>query len=105
MVIAEVPAEAVDAFQEYERRVLPLLPRHDGRLERRLRSGGGSTEVHLISFDSRNAYEAYLADPERVGHRPLIEGAGVVLRLLEVMDVPNDGSTSLTARRGADRDR
>jgi hypothetical protein len=86
-MIADVPAEAVGAFQEYERRVLPLLPGHRGRLERRLRSGDGLSEVHVISFDSREAYEAYLADPVRAGHRPLIESAGVVQRLLEVMDV------------------
>ena len=86
-MIADIPAAAVGAFQRYERSVLPLLPRHGGRLERRLRSDDGSSEVHVISFGSRDGYEAYLADPERAGHRPLLEGAGVVQRLLEVVDV------------------
>ena len=87
VMIADVGAEAVDAFQDYERKVLPLLPRHGGRLERRLRTGDGMSEVHVISFDSRAGYQAYLADPERARHRALLEAAEVAQRLLEVTDV------------------
>ncbi len=87
VMIADMSPEAVTSFRDYEGKVLPLLPRHGGRLERRLRSKDGLSEVHLVSFDSRDGYESYLADPERQGHRPLIERKGVEQRLLEVSDV------------------
>lgn len=87
VMVADVSPEAVPSFRDYEGKVLPLLPRHGGRLERRLRSEDGLSEVHLVSFESRDGYESYLTDPERQGHRPLIEGRGVEQRLLEVTDV------------------
>lgn len=87
VVVADVPAPDVDAFQEYERRVLPLLARHGGQLERRLRSHDGRAEVHVVSFATRAGYEAFLADPERAPHRALLDGAGVVQRVIEVRDV------------------
>ena len=86
-MIADVSPEAVTNFRTYEREVLALLPRHGGRLERRLRSDDGLSEVHLVSFESRDGYENYLNDSERQGHRPLIDGNGVKQRLLEVSDV------------------
>jgi len=87
VMIADVAEPAVGAFQEYESRVLPLLDRHGGRLERRVRSGDGQVEVHLVSFDSRAGYESYLADPDRTAHRQLLAGAEVSQRVLEVDDV------------------
>ncbi len=86
-MIADVSPEAVTSFRTYEREVLALLPRHGGRLQRRLRSDDGLSEMHLVSFESRDGYENYLTDPERQGHRPLIDGKGVKQRLLEVTDV------------------
>jgi hypothetical protein len=87
VMIADVPAPAVAAFQEYESRVLPLLDRHGGRLERRLRGDGGQVEVHVVSFGSRAGYESYLADPQRTGHRQLLAGAEISQRILEMEDV------------------
>ena len=87
VMIAAMSPEAVTSFRDYEGKVLPLLRRHGGRLERRLRSQDGLSEVHLVSFDSREGFESYLADPERQGHRTLIEGKGVEQRVLEVSDV------------------
>lgn len=87
VMIADMSPEAVTSFRDYEAKVLPLLPRHGGRLERRLRSEDGLSEVHLVSFESRDGYESYRTDPDRQGHRALIEGKGVEQRLLEVSDV------------------
>lgn len=87
VVVADVPPAAVAAFQEYEAAVLPLLRQHGGRLERRLRSDEGTSEVHVVSFASREGYASYLADPERQAHAPLLDGQGVVHRLLDVADV------------------
>ncbi len=30
--------------------------------------------MHIVSFGSRTAYEPYIADPERAGHRSLLDG-------------------------------
>lgn len=87
VVLVDVPGEAVDAFRRYEAAVLPLLERHDGRLERRLRTPDGRSEVHVLSFASRAAYEAFAADPSRAAARPLLEGATPDQRVLEVSDV------------------
>jgi hypothetical protein len=87
VMIADVPAAAAPTFQYYESRVLPLLDRHDGRLERRLRSGDGQVEVHLVSFGSRAGYESYLADPDRTAHRRLLAGVDISQRVLEMDDV------------------
>lgn len=87
VVVADVPPAVVAAFQAYEAAVLPLLRRHGGRLERRLRSDEATSEVHVVSFASQEGYAAYLADPERQAHTGLLQGRGVVQRVLDVDDV------------------
>jgi hypothetical protein len=87
VLIADLPADSVAAFLEYEDRVLPLLARHGGRLERRLRTADGLTEVHVVSFPSQASYDGYVGDPERQAHRVLLDGVPVQQRLLEVVDV------------------
>jgi uncharacterized protein (DUF1330 family) len=87
VMVADVPAESVSAFQRYESLVLPLLARHGGRLERRLRTHDALNEIHIVSFETRSGYESYLADPERQSHRSLLDGAEVGQRMFEVQDV------------------
>ncbi len=94
VMVADVGREGVEAFQRYEAAVLPLLERHDGRLERRLRTADGQAEVHIVSFGSRAGYDAYIADPERADHRTLLEGVVLTQRLLEVIDVGESRSYS-----------
>ena len=74
VMIADIPPGAELAFQRYESLVLPALARHGGRLERRLRTNDALTEVHVVSFESQAAYDAYLADEERRSHRALFDG-------------------------------
>ncbi|WP_040875567.1 GNAT family N-acetyltransferase [Streptomyces purpureus] len=83
-VLLDVPPAAAEAARAYEDRVLALLPRHGGRLERRLRTGDGLSEVHLLRFPSRKALAAFRADPERA---ELAAGVEVTVRVLEVTDV------------------
>jgi hypothetical protein len=94
VMVADVAREGVEAFQRYEAAVLPILERHDGRLERRLRTADGQAEVHIVSFGSRAGYDAYIADPERADHRTLLEGVVLTQRLLEVIDVGESRSYS-----------
>lgn len=87
VVVARVPADGVAEFQAYEGRVLPLLAEHGGRLERRLRSPDATTEVHVVSFPTAEGFAAYVADPRRAEHSPLLARSGASLELLEVEDV------------------
>lgn len=36
------------------------------------------SEVHIVSFESQDGYESYMADEERQAHRTLLDGAVVV---------------------------
>ena len=79
--------------------MLPLLPRHGGRLERRLRTADGLAEVHVVAFTSQAGLEAYLTDEERASHRGLLRGSAVVQRVLHV----HDGTTAVAGPPGAER--
>lgn len=87
VALVELAADGVEAGQRYEDQVLALLGRHGGRLERRLRTDDGRTEMHLLWFASRDAYESFLADPERAALRAALGGAPPTGRVLEVHDV------------------
>jgi uncharacterized protein (DUF1330 family) len=87
-MIAEIEPAGVEAFRAYEDRVLALLPRHGGRLERRVRSAAGTTEIHLVAFEDQAGYDAYIEDPERAGARALLAGVEITQRVLGVSDVP-----------------
>ncbi|MEV2236844.1 GNAT family N-acetyltransferase [Micromonospora sp. NPDC049891] len=87
VALVELPDDAVEAGQRYEDTVLALLPRHGGRLERRLRTGDGCSEVHVIRFDTRAGYEAFLADPERTALRARLGEAAPRTRVLEAHEV------------------
>ncbi|MEU9505218.1 GNAT family N-acetyltransferase [Micromonospora sp. NPDC048170] len=84
VAVVEVAAGAVEAGRRYEDTVLGLLGRHGGRLERRQRTGDGRTEVHLIRFDTRDGYDGFMADPERVALRVELGDAAPATRVLEV---------------------
>ncbi|MEW2442488.1 hypothetical protein [Micromonospora marina] len=88
LLVALVDLSAdVDAGQRYEDAVLALLGRHGGRVERRLRTGDGETEVHVIRFAARAGLDAFLVDPDRVALRTELGDAAPTTRVLEVRDV------------------
>jgi uncharacterized protein (DUF1330 family) len=87
VMVADIPSGAEADFQAYESAVLPLLQRHGGRLERRLRTDDALTEVHIVSFDSREGFQSYLADEERQSHKGLLDDLDVAQRVLLVHDV------------------
>ncbi len=86
-LVARVPRAGLADFRAYEDAVLPLLERHGGQLERRLRSMDGLTELHVVAFPSREAVESYRADPERAAHQDLLQRSGAATEVLEVTDV------------------
>jgi len=90
VLIAEVSAPDTEAFDAYERQVLPLLTRHGGLLERRLRhvrEDGGWLEIHVVSFAAAGGLEAYRGDPDRARLQALVAGLKLTTTLLEVSDV------------------
>lgn len=84
VMVADLSPEAVSAFHAYESEVRALLPRHGGHLDRRLQTEDALHEVHLVSFDSQDGYESYLADDERQSYRSLLDGLDIVQRVLRV---------------------
>ena len=87
VMLADIPEDGISAFQQYESRVLPLLDRHGGRLERRFRTSDGRVEVHIVSCDDRAGLDSYLADPDRAAHRQLLARVNVRQKALEVHEV------------------
>jgi hypothetical protein len=85
-VVEMAPAHA-EAGQRYEDAVLGLLERHNGSVERRLRSTDSPTEVHLIRFRSRAGYESFMVDPERLALRDTLGDAAPTTRVIEVRDL------------------
>lgn len=87
VVTCRVPPGGVEAFQAYERAVLPLLRDHGGRVERRLRGADGRIEVHLLRFPSSAALDAYRADPRRATTAHLLVRSGATVQVDPVVDV------------------
>jgi hypothetical protein len=75
------------ALVSYEDQVLPLVAAHGGLVLQRLRGDGRDSsplEVHVLSFPSEAALDAYLADDRRVALADLREQAIVRSEILRV---------------------
>lgn len=76
-----------EKFREYESKVLPLLPKHKGQLEIRLKVNKTAPhqpdEIHVVSFPSVGDMEAFRFDPERARYAPLLEKAVASATLIE----------------------
>jgi uncharacterized protein (DUF1330 family) len=79
----------VEAFQRFEDHVLPLMSKHGGHLERRLRSADSLREIHVVFFPSPDALQQYMDDPERRQHLHLREASGATSELIEMTTVPD----------------
>jgi uncharacterized protein (DUF1330 family) len=91
-MIADIDAQSLERFRAYEEVVLPLLASHGGHLERRMRSAEGTTEIHLIAFNSPEGYRSYLEDPARLQAKATLGDARIEQRVLLVTEVPNPHS-------------
>jgi GNAT superfamily N-acetyltransferase len=87
VMVIDVPQQHTAAVHRYESAVLPLLARHGGRLEQRLRTPNADAEVHLLSFASREGYDAFLADPRRAANSDGLAELHIRSRVLEVNEV------------------
>jgi hypothetical protein len=68
--------------------VLPPLREHGGRLARRLRNEFCTLELHIVSFPSDLAFQAYRSDPWRAAAVGLLETSSAELELVSLHDVP-----------------
>lgn len=66
LVVINLTQADLEMFEAYEAAVLPLVAKHGGGLEFRVRARDGSSETHLLYFPGEQAFEAYLTDPARV---------------------------------------
>lgn len=87
VMTANIPKEGVADFKSYEDKVVPLLQRHGGKLERRLSNSDGTVEIHILSFFDQEGFEAYCFDPERLEHTDLFDKSGAQTQLIQMEDV------------------
>jgi uncharacterized protein (DUF1330 family) len=88
LVTLDLTKADMTLFEAYEAKVLALLPRHGARLDLRVRSLDGLSEVHLIRFPDAAAFEAYRFDPDRIAEAETWTKSRVRAVFTEVADVP-----------------
>lgn len=80
-------------FEDYERKVLPLLANYGGSLVSAIRPSskiaGTPDELHVITFPSKEAFEAYKQNPKRAEFSPIFQQAVEKVRLIEGEDISN----------------
>jgi len=78
-LLIHVIKDKYDIFNEYEKLVLPLLTKYNGKLELRMKTDkkdeNSPDEIHIISFDTEKDFQAYQIDEEREKHRHLFESS------------------------------
>lgn len=87
VAVVRMSEEDVEGGQRYEDLVLDLLPPHGGRVERRLRTPDGRTEVQVLWFPSAAAMHAVVEHPDRLAARDRLGSAVPATELLEADDV------------------
>jgi len=97
VAFVRVPPDQAQQLASYENVVLGLLPTHGALVERRWQSADGCTEAHLLSFPSREAIDAFDADPRRAAARAGIDGSGV--RALRFVVEPEEGPQGIVLWR------
>jgi antibiotic biosynthesis monooxygenase (ABM) superfamily enzyme len=95
VLIVRIPTEGIEDFRAYEDAVLPLLPKFNGRLERRLRNPDGTIEMHIVSFASDADFQDYRNDPRRMAQAWLLEKSSAKLELIPMANVSQCPATSV----------
>jgi GNAT superfamily N-acetyltransferase len=85
-VVSASPPHVAEA-NGYEDAVLALMAAHGGRVERRLRTADGRTEVQVLSFADRAGVASFMADPRRAALRAKLGDVAPDAVVHEVTDV------------------
>ncbi len=81
-----------ETFLTYEEKVLPILPKYNGQLLYRIRPDKTHFihsqdeypyEIHLVSFHSKEDFENYKQDKERISYAHLFQASVSNVLLLE----------------------
>ena len=86
-----------DEFGRFESAAASIMARHGGNIARRISVGAehgsdGPDEVHVVTFPSQAAYQAYRADPELSSLSALRAKAILRTVILEGVDLPPFGA-------------
>ncbi|MGC6331488.1 hypothetical protein [Rhizorhabdus sp. FW153] len=86
LMLAQIDLSNADLalFDEYESAVLALLEKYGARLEDRLRSTDGRTEVHLLYFPDAGSLAGFRSDPIRASAQSIWERSRASSSLTEV---------------------
>ena len=90
-----------ETFQDYERKVLPLLPSFNGMLELRLKTDKKADEtevpdeIHILSFRSMNDFERYRNDDRRRQYLDMFHSAVEKAMLIKGKDIKTPGTKGL----------
>ncbi len=84
LVTIDLAGADLIAFEAYESKVLPLVQRHGGRVELRVRARDGSREFHLLRFPDDATYQRFRDDPLRTGAQDLWRLSGAAISGIEV---------------------
>ncbi len=87
VVILDLSQADIVRFDACEAKMITLLERHNGQLQRRIRALDGQTEAHILHFATEPDLHAYLADPYRVALRSDWLATGAVSRMFEGADL------------------
>ncbi|WP_034592837.1 hypothetical protein [Hamadaea tsunoensis] len=88
VAVVTMSEQDVEGGQRYEDLVLDLLPGFDSRVERRLRTPDGRTEVQELWFPSRDVMAAVMVHPARLAARDALGVNAPTTEVYEVDEVP-----------------
>ncbi len=84
LVVLDLSSANTDLFESYERKVIPLLSKYEGKLELSVRSLDGATETHVLYFPDNARFQGFLSDPSRAVLKDDWEKTGVVSTICDV---------------------
>lgn len=87
LVVLDLSSANTDLFESYERKVIPLLSKYDGKLELSVRSVDGAIETHVLYFPDTLRFEGFLSDPTRAALKDDWDRTGVVSTISDVEQV------------------
>lgn len=89
LILVEIDLSDADValFETYEDKALALLERYNASLQMRVRSVDQLTETHVLYFDNRECFEAFLADPSRAAMKTQWEACKAISKVSEVTEI------------------
>lgn len=87
LVVLDLSSANTDLLESYERKVIPLLSKYEGKLELSVRAVDGTTETHVLYFPDNLRFEQFLSDPTRAALKSDWEQTGVVSTISDVEQV------------------